>query len=237
MNRPTFAAQPVPGNAFMRPGAKVRVKFCGLTRVADVQAAATLGADAIGLVFHPPSPRAVTREQARELAAALPTGPQRPTCVGLFVDPAPGEVEAVLEQVPLDLLQFHGNESAAQCRSCGLPYLKAIRLGPGVVAARIAPTFPDAFGLLLDTYRPGIPGGTGEAADFSCALPLPGRRMILAGGLDAGNVGAAVLRFSPYAVDVSSGIEQSPGIKSPDRMSAFINEVRHATAGCATAGG
>lgn len=221
----------------MCPGPDVRVKFCGLTRDADVQAAAALGVDAIGLVFYPPSPRAVTADRAQELVVALPAGPTRPTWVGLFVDPGPGEVEAVLKKVPLDLLQFHGSESAAQCRSCGLPYMKAIRLGPAADPAQAASTFPDAFGLLLDTYRPGVPGGTGETADFSRVPPLPDRRVVLAGGLKAENVGEAVLRFSPYAVDVSSGIEHSPGAKSSDKMSAFIYEVRHATAGCATANG
>lgn len=222
----------------MCPGPDVRVKFCGLTRTTDVQAAAALEVDAIGLVFYPPSPRAVTVDQAQELVATLPAdSAARATWVGLFVDPNPGEVEAVLDKVPLDLIQFHGNESAAQCRSCGLPYMKAIRLGPATDPAQVASTFPDAFGLLLDTYRPGVPGGTGEVADFSRIPPLPDRRVVLAGGLRAGNVGEAVLRFSPYAVDVSSGIEHSPGVKSPDKMSAFIYEARHATTSFATASG
>jgi phosphoribosylanthranilate isomerase len=218
----------------MRQGPGVRVKFCGLTRVEDVQAAASLGVDAIGLVFYPPSPRAITVGQARALVAALPPGPTR---VGLFVDPDPGEVESVLAELPLDMLQFHGNEPAGRCQGHGLPYLKAIHLRPGVNLAREASTFLDAFGLLLDTYHPGVPGGTGEVADWSRISSLAGRRIVLAGGLHAGNVGRAVLRLSPYAVDVSSGIEQSPGVKSLGRMSAFIDEVRHATASGATGGG
>ena len=226
MNQAAVAVPSPSGSGLLRDAPGVRVKFCGLTRATDARLADALGVDAVGLVFYPPSPRAVTIAQALEIVAAVPPGPTR---TGLFVDPDMATVQRVLAQVPLELLQFHGDEPAGLCRAFGLPYLKAIRLRPGMDVAAVAATFPDAFGLLLDAYRPGVPGGTGAVADWSRIPSLPGRRIVLAGGLHAANVGEALRRVSPCAVDVSSGIERSPGVKDPGRMVAFIRELRHAT--------
>jgi len=207
-----------------RPG--TRVKFCGITRAEDARQAAALGVDAVGLVFYPPSPRALSPRQAAEVVPALPPRVSR---VGLFVDPAPGLVERTLEVVDLDLLQFHGDEAPELCRGYPLPYLKALRLAPGLDVAAVATTFPDAFGLLLDTYRPGVYGGTGQGTAWSRVPHLPTARVVLAGGLRPGRVAAAIERVRPYALDVSSGIEAEPGIKSPELMSAFMREVRYAS--------
>lgn len=201
----------------------VRSKICGITRIEDALAAAAAGADAIGLVFYAPSPRAVTASQARQIVAALPPFV---TTVGLFVDAPRAEVEAVLREVPLDLLQFHGDEAPEDCRGFGRPYVKALRVrSPEDVQACCA-RYADAAGILLDTFVPGIPGGTGECFDWSlvpadAALPL-----ILAGGLDAGNVSAAIRQVRPYAVDVSGGVEAGKGIKDATKVQSFVAAVR-----------
>ncbi len=202
-----------------------RVKICGITRVADALAAAQSGADAIGLVFYERSPRHVTIQQAVQLAAALPPFV---TVVGLFVNAEAAQVREVLAQVPLDLLQFHGDETPEYCAQFARPYIKAIRVKAGVDLLQCASDFCGARGLLLDAHVEGIPGGTGATFDWSLipqALPLP---VILSGGLDAGNVAAAVERVQPYAVDVSSGVEASKGIKDAAKIAAFINEVKRA---------
>ena len=208
-----------------RSSAVTRVKICGITRVEDAQAAAQAGADAIGLVFYERSPRLVSIAQAAQLAAALPPFV---TSVGLFVDADETFVRQVLAAVPLDLLQFHGDESPEYCAQFGRPYLKAIRVKAGVDLLQCAAHFRAARGLLLDAHVDGIPGGTGATFDWSLIpkqMPLP---VILSGGLDAGNVAAAIKQVQPYAVDVSSGVEVSKGIKDAAKIARFMKEVRQA---------
>ncbi|BCX83009.1 phosphoribosylanthranilate isomerase [Methylomarinovum caldicuralii] len=203
---------------------RTRVKICGFTRPDDAVAAARLGVDAVGLVFHPQSPRHVSVERAREIASALPAFV---TAVGLFVDAQPKVIEQVLAQVPLGLLQFHGHEPPEACRRYGRPYIKAIRMAADVDLEREAARYHDSCGLLVDTWHPVAAGGTGERFDWARIpgdLPLP---VILAGGLAPDNVAAAIRQVRPWAVDVSSGVESAKGIKDPARMAAFIREVRH----------
>lgn len=200
-----------------------RIKICGITREQDAQAAARCGADAIGLVFYERSPRHLGISQAAQLAAVLPPFV---TTVGLFVDAEPSFVREVLAAVPLDLLQFHGDESPEYCVQFGRPYLKAIRVKVGVDLLQCAARFSTARALLLDAYVAGVPGGTGAAFDWELIpkeLPLP---VILSGGLDPGNIAAAIERVRPYAVDVSSGVEAAKGIKDAAKVAAFINEVK-----------
>lgn len=201
----------------------VRVKICGITRTEDALAAAEAGADAIGLVFYPPSPRAVNARTARTIVESLPPFV---TTVGLFVDAAPKDVRAVLAEVPLDLLQFHGDESDEYCRQFSRPYMKALRVRPQDDLDALAARWPGACGILLDSYKQGVPGGTGEIFDWSL---IPSQRqwnLILAGGLDSGNVAAAIARCQPWAVDVSGGVEQSKGIKDASKITSFIREVK-----------
>jgi phosphoribosylanthranilate isomerase len=201
----------------------VRVKICGITRVEDALAAAAAGADAIGLVFYAKSPRAVDIEQAREILAALPPFV---TAVGLFVDAERSELERILASVPLDLLQFHGDESVQQCEAFGRPYIKALRVKAGDdIAAQVA-RYPSAQGILLDAYVEGVPGGTGEAFDWSLIPQTLSKPLILAGGLRPDNVAEAVSRVRPYAVDVSGGVEASKGVKDVEKVDAFIRAAR-----------
>ena len=201
----------------------VRVKICGITRVEDALAAAAAGADAIGLVFYAKSPRAVDIEQAREILAALPPFV---TSVGLFVDAERSELERILASVPLDLLQFHGDESVQQCEAFGRPYIKALRVKAGDdIAAQVA-RYPSAQGILLDAYVEGVPGGTGEAFDWSLIPQTLSKPLILAGGLRPDNVAEAVSRVRPYAVDVSGGVEASKGVKYVEKVGAFIRAAR-----------
>jgi phosphoribosylanthranilate isomerase len=200
-----------------------RVKICGITRVQDAQAAARSGANAIGLVFYERSPRHVIISQAKRLAEALPPFV---TIVGLFVNSEAVFVREVLSGVALDLLQFHGDESPEYCAQFARPYIKAIRVKAGVDLLQCASDFRSAKGLLLDAHVQGVPGGTGTAFDWALIpkqLPLP---VILSGGLDAENVAAAIRQVRPYAVDVSSGVEASKGIKDAAKIAAFINEVK-----------
>lgn len=197
----------------------VRSKICGITRVEDALAAAAAGADAIGLVFYARSPRAVSVAQARQIIAALPPFV---TTVGLFVDAGREELRQILAQVPLDLLQFHGDESAEQCEGHGRPYIKALRVKAGDdVAAQVA-RYPGVAGVLLDTFVEGVPGGTGLAFDWSLVPSGLSKPVILAGGLTPENVAAAIARVRPYAVDVSGGVESAKGIKDADKVRAFI---------------
>jgi len=206
-----------------------RVKICGITRAEDALVAAHSGADAIGLVFYERSPRHVGIAQAAKLAAALPPFV---SVVGLFVNATEAFVREVLAHVPLDLLQFHGDESPEYCAQFAMPYLKAIRVKAGVDLLQCASDFRSAKGLLLDSHVEGIPGGTGATFDWTLIpkqLPLP---VILSGGLDAENVASAIKQVQPYAVDVSSGVEASKGIntlkgiKDAAKIAAFINEVK-----------
>lgn len=203
----------------------VRSKICGFTRMQDLQAAVAAGADAVGLVFFAQSKRNIELEAARQLAAAVPAFV---TVTGLFVDAEPAFVRQALQQVPLDLLQFHGDETAEYCRQFGRPYIKALRVQPGVDLLQYASGYPDARGLLLDAWVAGVPGGTGHGFDWSLIprhLPLP---LILSGGLAPETVGEAVRRVRPFAVDVSSGVETAPGIKDAKKIAAFIKGVRDA---------
>lgn len=201
----------------------VRVKICGITRVEDALAAAAVGADAIGLVFYAKSPRAVSAEQAQAIVAALPPFV---TTVGLFVDIERAELQRILASVPLDLLQFHGDESAEQCEGFNRPYIKALRVKAGDDIAAQVDRYPGAKGILLDTYVEGVPGGTGEAFDWSLVPEGLNKPVILAGGLHPDNVALAVAQVRPYAVDVSGGVEASKGIKDAQKIGAFIRAAR-----------
>lgn len=201
----------------------VRIKICGITRVEDALAAAAAGADAIGLVFYAPSPRAVSAEQARQIISALPPFV---TSVGLFVNASAQEVRAVLAEVPLDVLQFHGDEPADFCKQFGRPYLKALRVRAGDDLNALAAQWPEASGILLDSYKAGVPGGTGEIFDWSLIPTERSWPLVLAGGLAADNVADAITRAAPWAVDVSGGVEQAKGIKDADKINSFVREVK-----------
>ncbi len=202
-----------------------RIKICGITRVEDALFAAGAGADAIGLVFYADSPRHVTIDRAAEICAALPPFV---TTVGLFVDAEAGLIGDVLARVPIDLLQFHGAETVADCEYPGRPYIKALRMRPDVDHSVRVADYPTARGVLLDTYRPGVPGGTGEAFDWSQVPSDLKTPIILAGGLNPDNVCIAVERVRPWAVDVSGGVESAPGIKDAARIASFVEAVRAA---------
>lgn len=207
---------------------RTRVKVCGITRPEDGAWAGACGADAIGLVFYPPSPRSVEVEQARGVVASLPPFV---SVVGLFVDPEPEWVRRVLEAVPVDLLQFHGDEPPEACEAYGRPYMKALSMGEGVDPRGVARRYRSSRALLLDSFREGVRGGTGTPFDWSRVpgdLDLP---LVLAGGLDPGNVARAVGTVRPYGVDVSSGVEASKGVKDPARVEAFMREVLGASVG------
>ncbi len=204
---------------------RVRVKFCGITRPQDARAAVAAGADAIGLVFYPPSPRHVGLEQALAIHAVMPAFV---STVGLFVNAAPAEIETVLGHIPLSLLQFHGDESEAQCRTWGRPYIKALRVGDDTDIAREAGKFPSACGILLDAFSPGIRGGTGRSFNWDSIPADLSRPLILAGGLNPENIATAIHKVRPYAVDVSGGIEAREGIKDIHLMHAFMRGVRQA---------
>lgn len=202
---------------------RTRVKICGITREQDLHASVDAGADAVGFVFYNKSPRAVTLEEAARLAAQLPAFVAP---VALFVDPPPEFVIEVMLSIPQVLLQFHGNESPEFCASYWRPYMKALRMQPGADLPGLAGGFAGASALLLDSYKPGVPGGTGETFDWAripASLPRP---LVLAGGLNPENVAAAVRQVRPYAVDVSGGVELAPGLKDAARMRAFIAAVQ-----------
>ncbi|NJD33882.1 MAG: phosphoribosylanthranilate isomerase [Betaproteobacteria bacterium] len=209
---------------------RTRIKICGITREEDLTAAVTAGADALGFVFYPPSPRYVAPRRAAELLARVPAFVTR---VGLFVNEPAEAVRAVLAQTALDLLQFHGDEDAAYCASFGKPWIKAARVKAGFDLLEYASAFADApgvCGLLLDAHVEGY-GGGGQTFDWSLIprnLPLP---VILSGGLHPGNVAGAVRAVRPWAVDVSSGVEAARGIKDVQRITEFVAGVRDADAG------
>ena len=204
----------------------VRVKICGITRVQDLQAACVAGADAVGFVFYERSPRHVAIEAAAALVRALPPFVQS---VGLFVDAEPAFIERVLQAAPLDLLQFHGNESPADCARYGRPYIKAVRVNRDTDLLKYAADFDAARGLLLDAFVPGVPGGTGERFDWSLIPPDLPKPVILSGGLTPDNVADAVQRVRPWAVDVSSGVEASKGIKDAHQIARFIANAKEAS--------
>jgi phosphoribosylanthranilate isomerase len=197
---------------------------CGITRPDDAVAAAMAGADAIGLVFHSQSQRVVSAEQAAVIVAGLPPFV---STVGLFVNADAAEVEKVLASVPLDLLQFHGDETAAYCASFGRPWLKALRMKPDIDLAAGLQIYSAAQGILLDAWHPDHYGGTGQTFDWSRLGLMQARsRIVLAGGLHPGNVAAAIRSVRPWAVDVSTGVETAPGLKSAELIEKFISEVQ-----------
>ena len=204
---------------------RTRVKICGITSAGDGAAAARHGADAIGLIFYPPSPRLVSIDRAREISAALPPFVAR---VAVFVNPSATEVEAVIRGCRPDLVQFHGEETPDFCRAFGLPYLRAVRVRPEVDLLEYLSPFHDAAGWLLDAYRDDLYGGTGEPFDWGLAPQRLARPVVLSGGLDAGNVGEAIRRVRPWAVDVSSGVESAKGVKDERLIAALIAGVRNA---------
>jgi phosphoribosylanthranilate isomerase len=201
----------------------VRVKICGITRQQDLHVACQAGADALGFVFYEKSPRHLTIATAAALVRELPPFVQS---VGLFVNAAPAFIEAVLQDVPLDLLQFHGDETPADCMRFGRPYIKAVRVNRDTDLLKCAADFDTARGLLLDAYVPGVPGGTGERFDWSLIPADLPRPVILSGGLTPDNVAEAIQRVRPWAVDVSSGVEEAKGIKDAHKIAQFIAKAK-----------
>ena len=205
---------------------RTRIKICGITRPGDAVAAAQAGADAIGLVFYPPSPRFLNVERAREIRDALPPFVQ---AVALFVNPDAAQVAQVIGRVHPSLLQFHGEETPQFCAQFGLPFIKACRVAQGVDLLKYLRLFSGASGWLLDAHVEEY-GGVGASFDWSLVPARLERPLVLSGGLTRANVGAAVRRVRPWAVDVSSGVEASKGIKDAAKIAAFIAEVRNADA-------
>lgn len=210
---------------------RTRIKLCGMTREEDVDAAVEAGADAIGLVFYPPSPRCVTIERAAMLAARVP---RTVDVVGLFVDASRATIDAVLDAVPLSLLQFHGDESPEDCDGYRVAHLRAARMAPGFDLLPFAEAHRRAAALLLDAHTPAY-GGSGKVFDWSLVptrlidtirAPAGVPRVVLSGGLNAANVADAIRRVRPHAVDTSSGIEVAKGIKDPAAIRAFVAAVR-----------
>lgn len=206
----------------MTPILRTRVKICGITRPDDGVTAAQLGADAIGLVFYPPSPRFVTVDAAQRIVAALPP---LVTVVGLFMNAEPAAMRAVLAQVRLHLLQFHGDEPPDECAAFGLPYVKAVPMGANADIQDYERRFATATGLLLDSHGGAQTGGSGQGFDWARIPAERCKPLILAGGLHPGNVAAAVRQVQPYAVDVSSGVESAKGVKDAELMRAFLRGV------------
>ena len=204
---------------------RTRVKICGITRPAHARAAAGVGADAIGLMFFQPSPRYVTRERARAVCAALPP---LVSVVGVFVNPEPCEVEAVVEELPVDLLQFHGDEAPDLCEEVGKPYVKAVRVRTRDDIVRVAERYSGARALLLDAHHDVLWGGTGTQFDWNMVPNDVDRPIILAGGLTPENVAGAIRLVRPFAVDVSGGVESAPGVKDALSMERFMEEVASA---------
>jgi len=201
---------------------RVRVKICGITRVEDALTAVAQGADAIGLVFYAPSPRAVSIEQAATIAKQMPAFV---SVVGLFVNAEERFVKEVTSRVQLDLLQFHGDETPEQCAQYGLPFIKAVRVKSDTNLVQYAKDYSASRALLLDTYTEGVAGGTGHVFDWGLIPPDLNKPVVLAGGLTAENVALAIKQVKPYAVDVSGGVEASKGIKDVAKIAAFMQQV------------
>ena len=205
---------------------RTRIKICGVSREADIAAAVEAGADAVGLVFHPGSPRFVTAERAAQLTRTLPP---YVTPVGLFVNAAQAEVERILALVPALVLQFHGDESPEACNAFGRPYLRAARMAPGFDLLDFSRRYSEAQGLLLDAHVEGF-GGAGKAFDWSLVPAGVRHPLVLSGGLHAENVVAGIQQLRPWAVDVSSGVESSRGVKDAAAIRRFCDAVREADA-------
>lgn len=202
---------------------RTRVKICGITRREDALSAIEAGADALGLVFYPASPRYVTPEQAADITRGLPPFV---TLVGLFVNADAGSIAEAVDAAGINLIQFHGNECPDYCASHGKAWIKAIRMKEGLDLHQAAQDYRQASALLLDSYRPGVPGGTGDSFDWDRIPTDLASRIILAGGLNEDNVADAVMQVRPYAVDVSGGVEADKGIKDAHKMTNFIRGVR-----------
>lgn len=210
---------------------RTRVKICGLRQAEHVHAAVAAGADALGFVFYPPSPRAITPDAAAELVALVPPFVQT---VGLVVNPDPAELQQWVQTSGVDMLQFHGDETPEFCaqvcqqmsQRIGLPFFKAIRMKPGLDLEAELPQWHAARGILLDAWHPDLPGGTGEQFDWANVPERWRSRIILAGGLTPNNVGQAIRTVQPYAVDVSGGVEAQKGVKDTARIQAFLAAVR-----------
>ncbi len=205
------------------PIMKTYIKICGITRSEDAIAAAQLGANALGLVFYPPSPRAVSIPQAQAIAKVTPPFVQ---LVGLFVNATVEEIEEVLKEIPLNLLQFHGEEMPDFCEQFHRPYIKALHIKEGLDLNEQVRAYKNARGVLLDTFNPILKGGTGETFDWTKIPQHLEKPLILAGGLNAANVKQAILQANPSAVDVSGGVEETKGIKSFAKMQAFIQAIQ-----------
>jgi phosphoribosylanthranilate isomerase len=204
---------------------RTRIKTCGITRIQDVQEAARQGADAIGLIFYPPSPRYLSLDQARAIVSCSPAFM---STVAVFVNPDRAEVEEVIRRCGVSLLQFHGDEPADFCASFDRPYIKAARIRPGMDLLKYLSPYESAQAWMLDAYHDDLWGGTGGAFDWNLVPANPARPIILSGGLTADNVAEAIRRVRPYALDVSTGVEAAKGIKDAAKMAAFFAGVRSA---------
>ncbi|MGR8947512.1 MAG: phosphoribosylanthranilate isomerase [Gammaproteobacteria bacterium] len=202
---------------------RTRVKYCGITRLRDAQIAVSLGVDALGFIFYSKSPRNVAAECAAEIIAQLPPFV---TAVGLVVDMPAIDVNELVTRTNIDLVQCHGDETVSECESLNRPYLKAIRVASNSDVSALAAQYPSARGILLDAYVRGTPGGSGRRFDWRKAQGVDPDSLVIAGGLDADNVGDVIEQLRPYGVDVSSGIESAPGIKDEQKMIDFIQKVR-----------
>ena len=200
-----------------------RVKICGLRHADDAVFAAQAGVDAIGLVFYPPSPRAVDAATAVDIARALPPFV---SCVGLFVDATAADIDHILSQVPLSLLQFHGQESPQFCEQFQLPWIKAVRMRENINLHQQRQSFSRAQGLLLDAYKPGVPGGTGDQFDWHRIPADIAADVVLAGGIHADNVQLAIQQVKPWAIDVSGGVESHKGVKDRAKIAAFMHQAK-----------
>jgi len=200
-----------------------RVKICGLRHADDAVFAAQAGADAIGLVFYEPSPRSVDIATAAAIAGALPPFV---SCVGLFVDATAAEIDQILSQVPLSLLQFHGQESPEFCEQFQLPWIKAVRMRANINLHQQRQSYSRAQGLLLDAYKPGVPGGTGDQFDWYRIPADIAADVVLAGGIHVDNVQQAIQQVKPWAVDVSGGVESHKGVKDRAKIAAFMHQAK-----------
>ena len=202
---------------------RTRVKICGLRQDDDVVVASKAGADALGFVFYRPSPRAVSVDQAARLVAKVPSFV---SSVGLFVNASAEQIEQTLQQVPLNLLQFHGDETPEFCQQFGTPWIKAVRMRQDINLWQLKEDYHLGQGLLLDAYQKGTPGGTGASFDWQRIPSDLAPEIILAGGLDATNIQAAIAQVQPWAVDISGGVESSKGLKDHAKIDAFMAEIR-----------
>jgi len=206
---------------------RTRIKICGMTRQSDALHAVEAGADALGFVFWQPSKRYISPDKAARMIDCVSA---YVTTVAVFVDPSSAEVCSVLDHTAIDSLQFHGQETAAFCQQFGRPYVKALAMREGQDVAEYCRRYPQAAGVLLDTYRAGMPGGTGESFQWQVIPADLPRPVILAGGLTPQNIAHAIRTVRPYAVDVSSGVESAPGHKESAKLQALVCAVRDADA-------